>query len=93
MSKLEQEMSDISKNFGDSVRNRRKELGMTQEDVALASGVSRRFVIELESGRPTCELGRSLLVAAAVGLHPIEPTISDDQLAPLIPEILDEDTG
>jgi DNA-binding XRE family transcriptional regulator len=41
---------------------------MRQDQLALATGVGRRFLIELESGKPSCQLGRSLLVADALGL-------------------------
>jgi hypothetical protein len=36
--------------------------------VGAATGVGRRFLIELESGKPSCQRGRSLLVAGALGL-------------------------
>jgi hypothetical protein len=39
-----------------------------QDELALATGVGRRFLIDLEAGKPTCQLGRSLLVADALGL-------------------------
>ena len=42
---------------------------MRQDQLALATGVGRRFLIELEAGKPTCQLGRSLLVAEALGLR------------------------
>jgi hypothetical protein len=42
---------------------------MRQDQLALASGVGRRFLIELEAGKPSCQLGRSLLVADALGLR------------------------
>jgi transcriptional regulator with XRE-family HTH domain len=54
--------------FGSMIRGRRKALGMRQDQLALATGVGRRFLIELESGKPSCQLGRSLLVAEALGL-------------------------
>jgi hypothetical protein len=62
---------------------------MTQDEVALASAVSRRFVIELEAGRPTCELGRSLMVATTVGLRPAEEAGPEDADLPLLPDIID----
>ena len=55
--------------FGSMVRSRRKALNMRQDQLALATGVGRRFLIELEAGKPTCQLGRSLLVAEALGLR------------------------
>jgi transcriptional regulator with XRE-family HTH domain len=54
--------------FGSMIRGRRKALKMRQDQVALATGVGRRFLIELEAGKPSCQLGRSLLVAEALGL-------------------------
>src|ERR1700687_2824660 len=56
--------------FGSMVRSRRKALNMRQDQLAMATGVGRRFLIELEAGKPTCQLGRSLLVAEALGLRP-----------------------
>jgi transcriptional regulator with XRE-family HTH domain len=54
--------------FGDLIRSRRKALKMRQDQLALATGVGRRFLIELEAGKSSCQLGRSLLVARALGL-------------------------
>ena len=55
--------------FGALVRERRKALKMNQSDVALATGVGRRFIIDLEAGKPSTHLGKSLIVAEAVGLR------------------------
>jgi len=55
--------------FGSLIRVRRKALKMRQDQLALATGVGRRFLIELEAGKPSCQLGRSLLVADALGLR------------------------
>ena len=55
--------------FGSLIRSRRKALNMRQDELALATGVGRRFLIELEAGKPSCQLGRSLLVADALGLR------------------------
>jgi DNA-binding XRE family transcriptional regulator len=54
--------------FGSLIRRRRKDLKMRQDQLALATGVGRRFLIDLEAGKPSCQLGRSLLVADALGL-------------------------
>jgi transcriptional regulator with XRE-family HTH domain len=54
--------------FGSLIRSRRKALKMRQDQLALATGVGRRFLIDLEAGKPSCQLGRSLLVAQALGL-------------------------
>lgn len=55
--------------FGALIRSRRKVLKMRQDQLALATGVGRRFLIDLEAGKPSCQLGRSLLVAEALGLR------------------------
>ena len=55
--------------FGSAIRSRRKALNMRQDDLALATGVGRRFLIDLEAGKSSCQLGRSLLVADALGLR------------------------
>jgi y4mF family transcriptional regulator len=60
--------SAIASAFGSLIRNRRKALKIRQAQLALATGVGRRFIIDLEAGKPSCQLGRSLLVAEAVGL-------------------------
>jgi transcriptional regulator with XRE-family HTH domain len=80
-----------SKHFGALVRERREALKMRQDDLALATGVGRRFILELEAGKPSCQLGRALLVAAAVGLRPFDlmQVGSDDDNA-LLPDLTDE---
>jgi transcriptional regulator with XRE-family HTH domain len=59
--------------FGSLIRSRRKALKMRQDQLALATGVGRRFLIDLEAGKPSCQLGRSLLVAQALGLGGLGP--------------------
>jgi transcriptional regulator with XRE-family HTH domain len=54
------------------IRLRRKALNLTQDQLALATGVGRRFLIDLESGKATCQLGLSLVVALALGLLPAD---------------------
>ena len=58
--------------FGSLIRSRRKALGMRQDQLALATGVGRRFLIDLEAGKSSCQLGRSLLVAEALGVRPAD---------------------
>ncbi len=62
--------------FGALIRGRRKALKMRQDQLALATGVGRRFLIDLEAGKPSCQLGRSLLVAEALGLRPADTPAS-----------------
>src|SRR3954468_19630399 len=55
--------------FGSLIRSRRRAMKMRQDQLALATGVGRRFLIDLEAGKPSCQLGRSLLVAEALGFR------------------------
>ena len=64
---------------------------MRQDDLALATGVGRRFILELEAGKASCQLGRALVVAAAVGLRPLDlmsANNGDDDV--LLPHISDD---
>ena len=54
--------------FGELIRARRKALGLRQEDVVLATGVGRRYLIELEAGKPTARLGPALMIARQLGI-------------------------
>lgn len=77
--------------FGGLVRERRKALHMNQDDVALATGVGRRFVIDLESGKPSCQLGKALLVAEAVGLRIFDLLADGTATNALLPDLPDDD--
>jgi len=37
--------------------------------VALACGVGIRFISDLENGKPTCHIGKALLVIESIGLN------------------------
>ncbi|MCZ2203684.1 type II toxin-antitoxin system Y4mF family antitoxin [Bartonella sp. A5(2022)] len=50
------------------VRNARKEQGLTQEQLAVASGVGVRFIRDLERGKESCQIGKILHVLAMLGL-------------------------
>ena len=71
-SAVDYQASSAASAFGLMIRRRRKELKMRQDQLALATGVGRRFLIELEAGKPSCQLGRSLMVARALGLSPAD---------------------
>lgn len=59
---------DEARAFGQLLRERRKALGLRQEDVVLATGVGRRYLIELEAGKPTARLGPALMIARQLGI-------------------------
>ncbi len=54
--------------LGALVRKRRKQLGLNQSELALASGTGRRFISDLENGKDGCELGKTLRVLSGLGL-------------------------
>lgn len=53
--------------LGDALRAARKQLGLTQPQLALAAGVGVRFIVDLESGKPTVRLESVLRVVDALG--------------------------
>lgn len=53
--------------LGDALRSARKRLGLTQPQLALAAGVGVRFIVDLESGKPTVRLESVLRVIDALG--------------------------
>ena len=63
--------------LGDMVRIRRQMLKLSQKDLAEQAGVGRRFVGELEAGKPTAELGKALAACRALGLT-LTVQVSDD---------------
>lgn len=61
---------------------------MTQLDLALLINSGERFIVDLESGKETCQIGKALAAAAAVGLH-LTPEPSSQRLD----QDADEETG
>jgi HTH-type transcriptional regulator/antitoxin HipB len=46
----------------------RQAQGLTQADVAMLAGVGRKFVMDLEKGKPTIQFGKALQVLAILGI-------------------------
>ena len=69
--------------IGSTIRTERKALGLRQDELAAASGVGLRFLVELERGKPTVQMGKVLDVLAALGcelqIRKPDGTIVDDQ--------------
>jgi y4mF family transcriptional regulator len=59
-------MLDVT-TIGQIVRDERKELGLRQDELAAASGVGLRFIVELERGKTTAQIGKVITVLAALG--------------------------
>ncbi len=57
-----------AKKFGELVKVTRKNNELTQEQLAAASGVGVRFLRELEQGKPSCQLEKSLRIAQMLGI-------------------------
>ena len=55
------------KQLGQALRATRKQLGLTQPQLALAAGVGVRLIVELEAGKPTLQLEKVLQVIDALG--------------------------
>jgi y4mF family transcriptional regulator len=55
--------------IGGLVRETRKGLGVTQKELALTSGTGLRFIIELEKGKETAEIGKVLTVLQTLGIQ------------------------
>jgi len=57
-----------AKSFGNAIRERRKKLGYTQAFLSEFSGFSVSFISDLENGKSTIELGKSIYLANLLGL-------------------------
>lgn len=55
--------------FGALIKRVRSEQKLTQPQLAAACGVGVRFIVDLEKGKPTCELEKALLVAQMLGIR------------------------
>lgn len=60
---------EIMKNVGEFVRKKRKEVRLTQVELAKSAGVGLRFVRELEAGKETLRSDRVNQVLALFGAH------------------------
>lgn len=69
--------------LGVALRAARKQLGLTQPQLALAAGVGVRFIVDLEAGKPTLRLEHVLRVIDALGgevqLNGLPPVAADEQ--------------
>ena len=63
--------------IGIAIRDMRKRQGLRQNQLAGAAGVGLRFLIELEAGKETAQLGKTLAVLNALGCR-IDLTTPDE---------------
>lgn len=64
--------------LGTAIRTRRKQLKITQKELAMTCGTGLRFIVDLEKGKPTCQIGKTLQVLLALGLAIEATLLSDD---------------
>ncbi len=50
------------------IRNERKKQNLTQTQLAGLCNVGLRFIVDLEAGKETCQIGKVLLVLDILGL-------------------------
>ena len=63
-----------SDDLGILVRKERKAMGLTQAELALTSGTGMRFISDLENGKPTCQIGKTLTVLNTLGIRLVMPS-------------------
>lgn len=57
-----------SKDLGNAIRKRRKELHYTQAYLAEFTGFSVSFISDLERGKTTAEIGKTIILINLLGL-------------------------
>ena len=63
-----QQMIQSTNDIGQQIQSARKKQGLSQEELAMLANVGRRFVVELEQGKATAQIGKVLQVLHALGL-------------------------
>jgi y4mF family transcriptional regulator len=58
-----------AQDIGQMIKKARKILGLRQQDIAFVSGTGIRFIVDLEKGKPTCQLDKVLHVMSMVGIQ------------------------
>lgn len=61
-------MSYTPEQIGALIKSTRKALKVTQKDLAMTAGTGLRFVIDIEKGKPTSEIGKVLAILQALGI-------------------------
>lgn len=60
---------DSAEQLGALIRERRRELGLTQTEVAEVANTNLRFLSELERGKPTARLENVMRILATLGIE------------------------
>ena len=56
------------KELGTAIRETRRKLGLRQDLLAAAANVGVRFIVDLEAGKSTAQVGKTLGVLNALGI-------------------------
>ncbi len=62
-------VADSSADLGAIIRDRRKQLALTQLDLAGLANSGNRFIVEVENGKPTVQLQKVLDLVQLLGLE------------------------
>jgi y4mF family transcriptional regulator len=54
--------------LGTAVRTARRRQGLRQDQLAAAANVGVRFIVDLEAGKETAQMGKTITVLHALGL-------------------------
>jgi y4mF family transcriptional regulator len=57
-----------ARDLGGQIKTARRTIKLSQEELADLVGVGRRFISELENGKPSLEFDKVILVAKALGI-------------------------
>jgi HTH-type transcriptional regulator/antitoxin HipB len=55
--------------LGVAIRDRRRRLHLGQDELAARVGVSRKWIVDVEKGKPRAQIGLVLRTLNALGLH------------------------
>jgi HTH-type transcriptional regulator/antitoxin HipB len=89
-------MARTTRTLAAELRHRREELGLTQAAVAGLAGVSREYVVRLESGKLRSEIGSMMRVVRALGCEltlSVDPRSTDPATPSPFDEPWDDDDG
>lgn len=56
------------KEIGEFIKARRRQLNVTQKDLAMTSNTGLRFIIDVEKGKSTCQIGKILTILQTLGI-------------------------
>ena len=59
---------DNIEELGNYIRQTRKSQGLTQAELAMTANVGVRFVVDLENGKETAQVGKVLKICQMLGL-------------------------